>query len=140
MWLKAVVTDNNNDTADEVLHVFVLDCDDPQGYPEAHPVKAGPVEPDIPDSFTLQQNFPNPFNPTTQISYGLPEAAQVSITVYDITGRQVAVLANWSQSAGRHTVSFRAENLSSGMYIARIEAVGNSGQVFTRNIKMQLIK
>jgi len=142
MWLKAVVTDNNNDTADEVLHVFVLDCDDPQGCPdpEASPVTAGPVEPDIPESFTLQQNFPNPFNPTTQISYGLPEAAQVSITVYDITGRQVAVLANGSQSAGRHTVNFQAQNLSSGMYIARIEAVGGSGQVFTRNIKMQLIK
>jgi len=142
MYLKLKVEDDNTNTDQDIKHIFVLDCDDPQGCPdpEASPVTAGPVERDIPETFILQQNFPNPFNPTTQISYGLPEAAQVSITVYDITGRQVAVLANGSQSAGRHTVSFRAENLSSGMYIARIEALGSSGQVFTRNIKMQLIK
>jgi len=143
MYLKATVTDDKGSFAQSIFQVSLLDGGGGPGGgpdPEANPVTAGPVEPDIPETFILQQNFPNPFNPTTQISYGLPEAAQVSITVYDITGRQVAVLANGSQSAGRHTVSFQAENLSSGMYIARIEAVGNSGQVFTRNIKMQLIK
>jgi len=137
--VKVIATDGNQETDNDIQITNVFGGGGGPD-PEASPVTAGPVEPDIPESFTLQQNFPNPFNPTTQISYGLPEAAQVSITVYDITGRQVAVLANGSQSAGRHTVSFQAENLSSGMYIARIEAVGSSGQVFTRNIKMQLIK
>jgi len=145
MWLRVIAADDTCnpfcETTEDIHHVQVQGCSTPPcPDPEANPVTAGPVEPDIPETFILQQNFPNPFNPTTSISYGLPEAAQVSITVYDITGRQVAVLANGSQSAGRHTVSFRAENLSSGMYIARIEAVGNSGQLFTRNIKMQLIK
>ncbi|MFA5668204.1 MAG: T9SS type A sorting domain-containing protein [Balneolaceae bacterium] len=94
----------------------------------------------IPETFSLQQNYPNPFNPTTHISYALPEAAEVTITVYNIMGQQVATLVNTSMSAGFHELNFDAGSLSSGMYLARMQAIGQSGVVFSKELKMQLVK
>lgn len=94
----------------------------------------------LPQQFTLSNNYPNPFNPSTQINFELPEIAEVSIKVYNIMGQQVAALVNTTMSAGFHEVSFDAGGLSSGMYIARMEAVGESGTRFNRELKMQLIK
>src|SRR5690554_4082412 len=95
---------------------------------------------EIPEQFSLSQNYPNPFNPTTQISYALPEASDVSINIYNIMGQQVAALVNSNMSAGFHEVNFDAQNLSSGVYIARIYATGTSGEVFSHELKMQLVK
>jgi flagellar hook assembly protein FlgD len=96
-----------------------------------------------PNDFTLSQNYPNPFNPTTNISYGLPKAANVEIKVYDMAGREVAELVSRKQSAGRHTVQFNASSLASGVYVYRLtavssEAAGNTMYTLTR--KMALIK
>ncbi|MEX2477218.1 MAG: LamG-like jellyroll fold domain-containing protein [Gracilimonas sp.] len=91
---------------------------------------------ELPTSVELQQNYPNPFNPTTTIQYGVPEAGEVSLEVFDMLGRKVATLINReSKSAGRHTVQFDAARFSSGMYIYRLKAANT---VVTK--KLTLIK
>lgn len=74
------------------------------------------------DPVVLNQNFPNPFNPTTKISYNISFDANVSIKIYDITGREVAALVSGKQEAGIHTVEFDASSLSSGVYFYRLTA------------------
>ena len=66
---------------------------------------------ETPDTFTLEQNYPNPFNPTTIISFGLPEASEVTVRVYNLLGQVVETLADGHYDAGRHSVSFNAGNL-----------------------------
>ncbi|MEZ4699840.1 MAG: S8 family serine peptidase [Rhodothermales bacterium] len=80
------------------------------------------VAADLPTEFALDQNYPNPFNPTTAIVFGLPEQANTRLAVYDLLGREVAVLVDGSLPAGRHEVQFRADNLPSGAYFYKIEA------------------
>jgi hypothetical protein len=75
-----------------------------------------------PTEFTLAQNSPNPFNPTTTISYHLPAASKVRLSVYDMLGREVAVLVDEEMGAGSHQARFDASGLASGTYIYRIEA------------------
>ncbi|MGE5399184.1 MAG: alpha-amylase family glycosyl hydrolase [Ignavibacteriales bacterium] len=72
--------------------------------------------------FTLMQNYPNPFNPSTLITYELPRSAKVTLKVYDILGKQVALLADGYETAGSHSVEFSGKNLSSGMYIYELRA------------------
>lgn len=81
--------------------------------------------PEIAASFELKQNYPNPFNPTTQIPFELKEAANVTMIVYDLTGREVATLLSGYQSAGSHTVTFDGTGLASGTYLYKLDANGN---------------
>lgn len=76
----------------------------------------------IPYRFSLSQNFPNPFNPSTTIKFQLPRASQVNLTVFDIVGRDVSVLVNDRRDAGVHEVRFDASGLSSGVYFCRLQA------------------
>lgn len=80
-----------------------------------------------PTSFSLQQNFPNPFNPSTEIQFSMQEAGNVSLRIYDILGNLVNELVNQRMSGGTHTVSFTADNLSAGVYYYRLQ-VGNEAQ------------
>jgi hypothetical protein len=89
----------------------------------------------LPEKFDLKPNYPNPFNPSTQIAFDLPESADVRLTVFDVLGRQVVTLINQPMKAGTHTVSFDAQRLASGVYIYRLEAGS-----FTMNRNMMLIK
>jgi hypothetical protein len=80
------------------------------------------VEIGTPMTFSLSQNYPNPFNPATTISYSIPEAADVTLKVFDVTGTEVATLVNSRQDAGSYSFNFDASKLASGMYIYKIEA------------------
>lgn len=77
----------------------------------------------IPAEYSISQNFPNPFNPTTNIKFDIPvNASDVKLIVYDLTGRTVATLVNESLNAGRYEVTFNGADLSSGMYFYKITA------------------
>ncbi len=78
-------------------------------------------EAELPYGFALEQNFPNPFNPTTQLSFDLEAPMDVRLAVYDMLGREVAVLLDGLQPEGRSTVTFDAQELPSGLYLYRIE-------------------
>ena len=75
----------------------------------------------VPTTFDLAQNFPNPFNPSTEITFSLTESMPIRLTVFDMLGRALNVLADGQYSAGQHTVQFDATHLPSGQYIYRIE-------------------
>lgn len=89
----------------------------------------------IPLKFTLNQNFPNPFNPSTVITYELPVSSDVSLNVYDVTGRLMTRLVNEMQRAGKYEVSFDGKNLSSGVYFYQILTDG-----FADTKRMVLVK
>lgn len=90
--------------------------------------------------FKLDQNFPNPFNPVTQIKYSLAQDADVTIKVYDMLGREVAKLVNEYQVSGSYEINFNASNLSSGVYIYRITATNNGSILFTDSKQMILLR
>lgn len=88
-----------------------------------------------PDRFTLNQNYPNPFNPSTILSYTLKTEARVKLTVYNLVGQSVAVVADESQSAGYHEYSFDATDLPAGVYLYKLQ-VGD----FSSVKRMTLVK
>jgi hypothetical protein len=88
-----------------------------------------------PSQFALGQNYPNPFNPTTKISYSLGTRGMARLSVYDILGREVAVLVNEVQNAGQHIATFSANSLSSGVYFYKLQTAG-----MTITKKMMLMK
>jgi len=89
----------------------------------------------LPVSYSLLPNYPNPFNASTSIKYDLPKSCDISIEIYDILGRKIEILNQGIQRAGRHSVSWNAGGLSSGMYFYRIQA----GE-YTETRKMLLLK
>jgi hypothetical protein len=77
---------------------------------------------DLPGQVVLKQNYPNPFNPSTTIRFELAKTSHVSLSVYDMLGRQVSVLVNDRKEAGYHEVKFDGNGLSSGVYFYRLTA------------------
>tara|TARA_R110000868_G_scaffold408293_7_gene691078 strand:- start:27651 stop:30533 length:2883 start_codon:yes stop_codon:yes gene_type:complete len=92
-------------------------------------------EQSVPSKFELNQNYPNPFNPSTTIRFGLPVSSNVRISVFNSIGQMVTQLFDGQKAAGFHDLIFDARNLSSGIYIYRIEA-----GAFVETKKMMLIK
>ena len=139
-----VVANVDGDPADEVLYT--------QGYSRGNanddpmpliildlqftPVSVEKETDVVPSQFFVDQNYPNPFNPSTQIKFGITEAANIDLRVYDALGREVAVLiSNQFMGAGSYNVTFDASNLASGTYVYRMTAGAN-----TVSRKMQLLK
>ena len=89
----------------------------------------------LPDRYQLLQNFPNPFNPSTRIEYAIPKPGRVTLRVYDMLGREVASLVDGFVDAGWYSVNFQIPNLSSGVYLYRMETNG-----FVQSRKMLLMK
>ena len=94
----------------------------------------------IPDEFALHSNYPNPFNPTTTISYDLPEQAQITLGIYDLLGKRIKTLVHQSQDAGKQIVMWDGTDdvgrqVSAGVYLYRIQA----GQ-FAQTRKMLFLK
>jgi putative cofactor-binding repeat protein len=94
-----------------------------------------PSNPSCPERFIINQNFPNPFNPTTVISFNLPTTSFVNLSVYDISGRKIAELVNGRRDAGTHQITFDGSKLASGIYLCRIQA----GE-YTATQKLVLLK
>ncbi|MFO7447859.1 MAG: T9SS type A sorting domain-containing protein [Ignavibacteriaceae bacterium] len=89
----------------------------------------------LPGNYSLLQNYPNPFNPTTSIEYYLPKSEFVTLRVTNMLGQEISTLVNATQNAGKHSVNFNAENLTSGIYFYTIEAGS-----FSQTNKMMIVK
>lgn len=104
------------------------------------PTGVAEIENKVPEKFEISSNYPNPFNPTTSIKYSLPVGENVSIIIYDITGKEVAKLVNNYQNAGTYVVTWNGKDnygaqAASGVYLYRIQA-GN----YVKTQKMTLLK
>jgi hypothetical protein len=124
-WELGSSTNTVNSTFHYVTAVSptVLSADWTVGESSLTPVER--VTSPIPLVFYVNQNYPNPFNPTTSITFGLPKHSYVSVKVYSILGQEVATLFAGDRAAGVHTFKFDASNLSSGIYLYRVQA-GNA--------------
>jgi hypothetical protein len=92
-------------------------------------------DPQVPDEFALNQNYPNPFNPSTEISFDLPAASHVELTIYNVLGQRVETLVDREMEAGSHTVTWNADSHATGLYLYRIKA-----NDFTETKKMLMLK
>ncbi|MDK9701065.1 MAG: T9SS type A sorting domain-containing protein [bacterium] len=99
---------------------------------------SGTVElesPFVPSQFSLKPNYPNPFNPTTEIRYAIAKTSKVDLRVFDVTGREVAKLIDFHQNPGEYTFHFDGKALSAGTYFVRLQAGG-----FAKTQKMVLLR
>ena len=91
--------------------------------------------PVVANKYSLDQNFPNPFNPETTLEYNLQNSGEVSLIIYNLLGQEMTRLVNEVQKAGNHQVTWNASNVASGIYFYRLQA-GD----FVQTRKMVLLK
>jgi hypothetical protein len=94
---------------------------------------------EIPLSYKVRENYPNPFNPTTTIKFDLPEPSHVSLVIYDVLGRKVAELENGMKEAGYHSTTWNASDVASGVYFARCTATDVNGNVKLSKVSKLLL-
>jgi endo-1,4-beta-xylanase len=104
-------------------------------YIQTNPVGVKESFSSLPSNYQLEQNFPNPFNPTTSIRYAIPRTSKVTLQVFDVLGRQVQTLVNTVQAPGQYTATFNAQNFASGVYFYQLTA-----GTFTDIKKLMLVK
>ncbi|MGH7457249.1 MAG: FlgD immunoglobulin-like domain containing protein, partial [bacterium] len=100
---------------------------------------------EIPETFDLHQNFPNPFNPETSIRYQLPEAGWVRLRIYNILGEEIALLQDGEVEAGHHRITWNGKDrngqqVASGIYLYRLEVQAVNGERFASTKKMNLLR
>jgi hypothetical protein len=127
----SVYNEDNSDLPDNYIFTVAIDSNDNKWigmngggmavFQEGGIVSVGETENGLPETVYLGRNYPNPFNPATAIRYSLPAAGLTRLSVYDILGREVAVLIDGYESAGEHKVVFNAEGLASGIYFYRLK-------------------
>ncbi len=101
----------------------------------SQPIGITPISTEVPEGYGLGQNYPNPFNPITNVKIQMPNSGFVKLTVFDVSGKEVAVLVNEELNAGVYNVDFDASNLASGTYFYRMVTGG-----FSDVKKMILVK
>ena len=101
----------------QITHSYVWD-----EYAAAWQVTSVPAEANTPYRYNLSQNYPNPFNPTTHIRFEIPVAENVTLKIYDILGRPVAILVNGRVSRGIHEIEWKSSGMPSGTYFYRLQA------------------
>ena len=114
--------DREREMTSATTTITVVSCDGVDMSAPCQGVTVGTENEELPTEVALSQNYPNPFNPQTTIDYALPKAGDVSLVVYDMLGREVDVLLDGPQAAGRHTVRFGANHLPNGAYVYRLVA------------------
>ncbi|HTR99962.1 MAG TPA: T9SS type A sorting domain-containing protein, partial [Bacteroidota bacterium] len=128
-------------TVSSAYRLKQIDLDGSVQYSSAVTATVAPAEDAAhPSAFFLSRNYPNPFNPSTQITYGLPSPGVVSLVVFDILGREVATLASGYRQAGTYTARWDATGSASGLYIARLRITGGSGEAYTSSTRLLLAK
>lgn len=149
-WMKIGFVDGNGTTTSTHSYSFTdanvsngtyyyrlrqIDLDGSSTYSQIINVEIG-----VPVSFEVMQNYPNPFNPETNVSFNLPATANVTITIYNLLGQTVEIIANKIFDAGRHNVKFNAASLTSGIYFYEVQVKGIDGSLNNSVKKMTLIK
>ncbi|MGA7303827.1 MAG: T9SS type A sorting domain-containing protein, partial [Rhodothermales bacterium] len=84
------------------------------------------VDSEVPRDYALSQNFPNPFNPSTTLTFEVPKAGDVELDLYNVSGQRVRRLADSWYAAGKHAISFSADELPSGTYFVTLSTTGRT--------------
>ncbi len=125
--VTATATDADGNTSEFSEAVNVTSVETAQGV-------------ELVESFSLRQNYPNPFNPATTITFFMPRQARARLQVFDLSGREVAGLLDEVKPAGRHSITFSAIELPSGVYFYRLQAAEAGRKTLTQTKKFTIIK
>ena len=123
VWSDSIIIKSNSITNPEIRLPIMIDF----------PVSV--KEEEIPNSFYLLRNYPNPFNPETTIEYSIPNSTHVELILYNIVGKKVIELENKFKQAGKHKINLNAKNLSSGIYFVHMKTID-----YKKSIKIVLLK
>jgi hypothetical protein len=132
-------------TSQLTYKAFQVALYNPRWFIQGGKVPSSAESVEIPTSFRLHDNYPNPFNPSTKIEYEVPSRSHVQLAVYDILGQLVRTLVNADHSNGHYSVAWDGTNetgrqVATGMYIYRLEAADGTGSATVLTKKMVLLK